>query len=352
MSIVKDIRQLSKEEINAFVVESGEKTFRTAQVWDWLWKKGAGSFDDMTDLPKKLRLALHASYSFFTLQAETTCESRDGTIKIAFRLHDQSLIEGVLIPSGQRATACVSSQTGCRLGCCFCATSKIKHARNLSAGEIFEQVQFLNGVGKEKHDLQLTNIVLMGMGEPLLNYDQVISAIRLISDPGGMNFSPQRITLSTAGIPEMIKKLAGEKIKPQLAISLHAANDRVRNRLMPVNKKHPLSELHESLYYYNSMTGKRITIEYLLLENINNSLRDADELAGFCRSFPCKINLIEYNKTNENLFLPSSPAKTASFLERLKNKNMIVLLRKSRGSDINAACGQLIGKDLYREGKK
>ncbi len=254
------------------------------------------------------------------------------------------MIEGVLIPSENRSTACISSQVGCNLGCEFCATGKLGLKRNLSVGEIYHQIVTLMNLADEKYKLSLTNIVLMGMGEPLLNYDNVLKAMEMVSSDKGLGMSPQRITLSTVGLPRMIKKLADDKVKFNLAVSLHSANDKKRSEFMPVNKRNSLAELSEALVYFNEKTGQRITFEYLLMEGLNDSLKDAKEFAEYCKSFPVKINIIEYNSTNDSRFKRSSNTAFDEFVTFLKGRNLVVNIRRSRGMDIDAACGQLAGK--------
>ncbi len=341
--IMKDIRSLTQEELKEMIVEGGEKAFRAKQIYEWLWKKHARSFDEMTNLSKDLRNWLNENFEFPVVQVEKEQASKDRTIKMVFRLSDDALVEGVLIPSGDRVTACISSQVGCKFNCDFCATGKMGFGRNLNAAEIVDQVAIIKRRAKEEYDLELSNIVLMGMGEPLLNYDEVMKAIHRITSPEGMEMSPQRITLSTVGIPKMIKKLADDGAKFQLAVSLHSASDKIRSKIMPVNRRNDLSQLKEALIYYNEKTGNRISFEYLLMRDINDSLEDAKELAEYCKSFPVKINLIEFNSTDSK-YQKSTQDATDAFITFLKSKNMVVNLRRSRGEDIDAACGQLAGK--------
>ncbi len=340
---MKDIRSLTQAELKEMIVESGEKAFRAKQIYEWLWKKHARSFDEMTNLSKELRNWLNENFEFPVVEIEREQASKDRTIKMVFRLSDDALVEGVLIPSGDRVTACISSQVGCKFNCDFCATGEMGFGRNLNAAEIVDQVAIIKQRAKEEYDLELSNIVLMGMGEPLLNYDEVMKAIHKITSPEGMEMSPQRITLSTVGIPKMIKKLADDGAKIQLAVSLHSANDKTRSKMMPVNRRNDLSQLKEALIYYNEKTGNRISFEYLLMRDINDSLEDAKALAEYCKSFPVKVNLIEYNSTDSK-YRKSTPDATDAFITFLKGRNMVVNLRRSRGEDIDAACGQLAGK--------
>ena len=343
--LISDIRDLSPEDIKSFFITNKEKPFRGRQVFEWLWKKQCASFEDMTDLSKTCRELLKINFTFQKATPVKTLESADGTVKIAFGLFDGSIIEGVLIPSGGRFTACVSSQVGCPLACVFCATGMLGFKRNLTAGEIFDQVAYLDKLAFERTNSPagLSNIVYMGMGEPLLNYENVKKSIEMITSADGMGMSPQRITVSSLGIPKMIKKFADDDMKFHLAVSLHSAGNEKRNRLLPYNLKHPLDELMEALKYYYRKTGKRFTLEYILFNGINDSLSDARELAAFCKNFPVKINLLEYNPVEGTGLFPSAQEKMTQFADFLEKKNMVVNIRKSRGKDIDAACGQLAG---------
>ncbi len=338
-----DIRSLNLQELEKAIEDLGEKSFRARQLFQWLWKRSASSFDQMTDLSKPFRKKLDDSFTFTPLQIANRQTSRDGTIKFAFSSYDQQLVEGVLIPAGQRFTACLSSQIGCPLKCSFCATGRMKYIRNLTAGEITDQFRLISREAEETYGRKLSNIVLMGMGEPLLNYNNVMIAIERISDKEGYNFSPRRITLSTAGIAEMIRKLADVLLPCQLAVSLHTASDSKRNEIMPLNKSNPLAGLSSAISYYYQKTGNRITYEYLMLKNFNDSLSDAEVLARFCRISPCKINLIPYNKVAGSPLEGSDTYRIEKFKQYLEGKNLIVNIRKSMGEDIAAACGQLAG---------
>lgn len=340
----QDILTLSLDEIKNFLTKKGEKAFRAKQIYEWLWKKPVGSFDGMTNLSKDLRNLLKENYTIQAVEIDNIQVSKDKTIKLAFRLFDNALVEGVLIPTDNRSTACISTQVGCNLGCEFCATGKMGLKRNLSVGEIFHQVVEIMKLAKEKYNLSLTNIVLMGMGEPLLNYDNVLKSMEMVSSSDGLAMSPQRITLSTVGLPRMIKKLADDNVKFNLAISLHSANNKKRNEFMPANRRNSLEELSEAIIYFNHKTKQRVTFEYLLMDGINDSLNDAKELAEYCKSFPIKINVIEYNSTNDKRFKRSTNEAFDQFVTFLKSRNMVVNVRRSRGMDIDAACGQLVGK--------
>lgn len=346
---MQDIRELEEQGILEFVTHSGEKPFRARQIMDWLWKKGARDFNSMSNLPLTLRKALSENFRFDCLEISTSQVSRDGTRKYGFSGVDGHLAEGVLIPSRARVTACLSSQIGCPLNCSFCATARLKSRRNLSAGEIIDQVSLLQESSQEAFGRGLSNLVFMGMGEPLLNYGNVIRAVRTLISEKGMGISPRRITLSTAGLVQGINRLAGEGIRLELAVSLHTANDDKRSMIMPVNRSNPLPLLSESIAEYHKRTGSRITYEYLLMRDFNDGPADARELADFCRISPCKINLIEYNDVAGSSMRKSPPERMEAFREFLASKNLVVNVRRSRGEDIAAACGQLAGQ-LSRDG--
>jgi len=341
---MRDIRELQLAELEEFFKGIDEKSFRAKQVYEWLWKKHATGFDQMTSLSNVLREKLANDFYFRALQVSTTQVSKDGTQKFGFKTSDNLIIEGVLIPSDNRTTACISSQAGCALNCLFCATGKIKFRRDLTAGEMFDQVAAIEKTAKGFNDKKLSNIVLMGMGEPLLNYDNVLKAIEKISSDDGLGYSPSRITISTAGIAKMIRKLADDRIKCNLAVSLHTADNFKRDQIMPLNKSNPLEELAASIKYFHQKTGTRITYEYLLLKDFNDSHKDARQFAEFCKISPCKINLIEYNEVSGSPFKRSDPERTRSFKEFLESRNLVINLRRSRGADIDAACGQLAGR--------
>jgi len=339
-----DIRTLDLKELEQVVSDYNQPAFRAKQVFEWIWKKGINNFESMTNIPDQLRKNLSEKFIFFTLDEINRAESTDGTIKLLFSLHDGKKTECVLIPSEDRVTACISSQTGCNLGCKFCSTAGIKKARDLSAGEIFEQFIVSDNLSVQKFGRPLSNLVLMGMGEPLLNYENVMNAVEKIISPSGLNFSPQRITLSTAGITAGIRKLADDDVKFNLAISLHAANEKIRQGLMPVTNSNTIEDLKKAIIYFHKKTGTRVTYEYLMLKDINDSAIHASEFAEFCKITPCKINLIEYNPGDFDVFKSSTPETIIRFSEILKSKNLIVNIRKSRGKDISAACGQLANK--------
>ncbi|MCZ2478071.1 23S rRNA (adenine(2503)-C(2))-methyltransferase RlmN [Aquirufa antheringensis] len=338
------IRNLSFDQLKAEMLAAGEPAFRAKQVYEWIWKKAARSFDAMGNVPKTTREWLSEKFS---LQIVTTAEaqySSDRTIKSSFQLHDNNLVEGVLIPTRERVTACVSSQVGCSLTCSFCATGYMDRKRNLESFEIYDQVVLIRDQAQEKYGQALTNIVYMGMGEPLLNYANVLKSIEQITSPEGLGMSPRRITVSTAGIAKMIQKLGDDQVKFNLALSLHAANDTKRNQIMPINESNTLQVLKAALLYFFEKTGNEITLEYIVFNKFNDTLEDARELYEFAKGIPCKINLIEYNPIAQSSFVNAEADAIAKFSAFLESKRMIVNIRRSRGRDIDAACGQLAGK--------
>ncbi len=338
---MKDIRSLSQEELIEAIELLGEKKYRAKQIWEWLWKKGANSFEKMTSLSVDFRQKLKDSFEFKSIEIDQMVKSEDKTTKIRFITEDNNLLEGVLIPSSTRTTACISVQSGCPLGCKFCATGQLPFQRNLSEGEIFDQIMILNLLSETDYNKPLSNIVIMGMGEPFLNYQAVYNVIKRITSSDGLGISPKRITLSTSGIAPEIIRFADDNCGVQLAISLHSANQMYREQIMPIAKKYPLGDLIKALKYYSEKTRERITIEYLLMDGINDTLNDAQELAQFCKNFPVKINLISYNEVPNIDFKKSSMETVKDFANFLEQKNIIVNIRRSRGNDIAAACGQL-----------
>jgi 23S rRNA (adenine2503-C2)-methyltransferase len=341
---VKNIRSLTKEELLTLCEEMGEKKFRATQLWEWLWLKSARSFDQMTNLSKEFRAKLAADFSFPVMTIANSQRSSDGTIKYAFRLDDGFLVEGVLIPTSERVTACISSQVGCSLSCTFCATGFMKRERNLRADEMYDQVAILREEAAREYGINLSNIVLMGMGEPLLNYANVMGGIERITSPDGLGMSPQRITLSTSGITKMIKKLGDDGARFNLALSLHSANNEQRSKIMPITNSNSLEDLIEALNYFYDKTGTRVTLEYCVINDINDDPFEAEELVAFCRKIKCKVNLIEYNPIDLAEFISSSAEKIQRFADYLEKNKVIVNVRRSRGKDIDAACGQLANK--------
>jgi len=341
----KDIRKLSLDELKNWFVENGEKPFRAKQVYEWLWKHSAQSFSEMNNVSLPLREKLDEHFAINRVQVANQQISKDGTIKSAFRLFDGNIVEGVLIPHEERMTACVSSQVGCSLTCKFCATGYMERKRNLEAAEIYDQVVLINEQCMQQYGTPLTNIVYMGMGEPLLNYANVVKSVERITAPDGLNMAARRITISTAGIAKMIKKLADDGVKANLALSLHAANDTKRNEIMPINETNSQETLTEALKYYHQVTGRKVTYEYIVFENFNDTLQDAEELLRFTRLIPCKVNLIEYNPIAAALFRNTDEDHLSKFVYYLADRGVQVNVRRSRGKDIDAACGQLATKE-------
>jgi 23S rRNA (adenine2503-C2)-methyltransferase len=342
---LKDIRKLSLEELKSFFVEHEEQAFRAKQVYEWLWKKSITNFEQMTNLPIGLRVLMAKHFTINPVTIAQQQISKDGTVKIGFRLHDGNLVEGVLIPTEDRMTACISSQVGCSLTCKFCATGYMDRIRNLDPAEIYDQVVLIDRLAKEIYQIPLTNIVYMGMGEPLLNYANVLKSTELITSSEGLGMAAKRITVSTAGIAKMIKKLGDDGVKFNLALSLHAANDVKRNQIMPINESNTLEALRDALKYFYQKTKNKVTFEYIVFNNFNDTLKDAEELYRFCKHLPAKVNIIEYNPIAEAEFMNAEEDKISKFAKYLEDRGIVVNVRRSRGKDIDAACGQLAIKE-------
>ena len=342
--VKKDIRALTLEQLREFFVESGDKAFRGNQVYEWLWQKSAHSFDVMTNISKETRELLTSHFVINHIKVDQMQRSSDGTIKNAVRLHDDLVVESVLIPTKTRTTACVSSQVGCSLDCKFCATARLKRMRNLNPDEIYDQVVAIDNQSRLYFNRPLSNIVFMGMGEPLMNYNNVLKAIEKITSPNGLGMSPKRITVSTSGVPKIIKKMADDGVKFKLAVSLHSAIDEIRTSIMPFNATMNLAELREALQYWYNKTGSRITYEYVVWKGINDTQKDVDALVQFCRFAPSKVNLIEYNPIDDSDFQQANDKAIAMYVNTLERKGITVTVRRSRGKDIDAACGQLANK--------
>src|SRR6195952_3460845 len=341
----KNIRHLELSELEEYFLTLGEKKFRAKQVYEWLWLKQAHSFEAMTNLSKELRIKLMEHFSLPALRTDATQYSDDGTVKSRFKTIDGHLVEGVLIPTDDRKTACVSSQIGCSLSCKFCATGYMQRKRNLDFDEIYDEVVLLNQQCEKVYNKKLSNIVFMGMGEPLLNYRNVLKAIERITSPDGLGMSPRRITVSTAGVAKMIRQLGDDKVKFKLALSLHAANDRKRHEIMPINDTNNISSLVEALNYFYKQTENEITFEYILFKDFNDSLKDADELIKIYRQVPADlVNIIEYNPIDAAKFEKPEEEKVERFMNNLSKARVNAHLRRSRGKDIDAACGQLANK--------
>lgn len=342
-----DIRKFSLAELTQALLDWGEKPFRAKQIYHWLWQRSATDFGEMTNLSKALRERLEKAFVLRPVRIRKEQKSQDGTIKLGLSLHDGHLVEGVLIPvpEDKRMTACISSQVGCSLSCSFCATGFLPKKRNITAAEIYDQVVLLNQLAEKHYGQPLTNIVYMGMGEPLLNFREVLRSTELLTSPDGLNMSPRRITVSTAGIAKMIRKLGEEKVKFNLALSLHAANDEKRNEIMPINDTNNLSVLREALKFYFQQTKNPVTYEYIALNNFNDSPKDAEELSRFTKHLPCKVNVIEYNPVEGTDFSRTKEDRLDRFVDQLRKRGVRVTVRRSRGKDIDAACGQLANKE-------
>jgi 23S rRNA (adenine2503-C2)-methyltransferase len=341
----KDIRKLSLDDLKAWLVEQGEKAFRAKQVYEWIWKHSAQSFEEMNNVSLALREKLDQHFAINAVVVATKQISNDGTIKSAFKLHDNNIVEGVLIPHEERKTACVSSQVGCSLTCKFCATGYMDRVRNLDAAEIYDQVVRINEQSLQQYGQPLSNIVYMGMGEPMLNYANVMKSIERITAHDGLGMAARRITVSTAGIAKMIKKMADDGVKANLALSLHAANDEKRNQIMPINETNSLEALTDALKHFHEVTGRKVTYEYIVFQNFNDTLQDAEELYRFSKVIPCKINLIEYNPIENADFKNTDEDRWQNFIYYLADRGVQVNVRRSRGKDIDAACGQLAVKE-------
>ncbi len=342
----KDIRALTKEELRSFFQDIGEPAFRGNQVYEWLWQKGIHSFEGMTNISKKTRAKLQEKFVINHIKVDNQQRSSDGTIKNAVRLHDNLIVESVLIPAKNRTTACVSSQVGCSLDCQFCATARLKRMRNLNPDEIYDQVVAIHQQSLLYFDRPLTNIVFMGMGEPLMNYKNVLKAIDKVTSPEGLGMSPKRITVSTSGVPKMIRKLADDQVRFNLAVSLHSAIEEVRTSIMPFNATFTLKELRDALMYWYKQTKSRITYEYVVWDGINDTQKDIEALVSFCKFAPAKVNLIEYNPIDDPRFQQASSKAIDAYVRALGQEGITVTVRRSRGKDIDAACGQLANKSV------
>jgi len=340
-----DIRSLSLQELEDFFVSNKQQKFRAKQVYEWLWNKSVRNFEGMTNISLDLRSLLESNFSFKTVRIADSQISKDRTIKNAFKCFDGNVVEGVLFPTTSRMTACISSQVGCSLTCKFCATGKMDRLRNLEDYEIYDQLVLLKSQAQNEYGIPLSNIVYMGMGEPLLNYRNVLSSIDKITSPSGLGMSPQRITVSTAGIAKMISKLGDDNVKFNLALSLHAANDLKRDNIMPINEHNNLDVLADAMNYFYDRTGTRVTYEYIVFRDFNDGLEDARELADFCQKCPAKVNIIEYNPIDGGEFKQTTPERLEAFVRYLESRYVIVNVRRSRGKDIDAACGQLANKN-------
>jgi len=345
MPALKNIRTLNLIELKEYFESIGDKKFRAIQAYEWLWKKNTRSFDEMSNLSLDLRKKLAEDFELNTITVDAIQQSSDGTLKSRFKTFDGHLLEGVIIPTEKRNTACVSSQIGCSLACKFCATGLMDRKRNLHFDEIYDQVAILNEQSEKMYGTGITNIVYMGMGEPLLNYNNVLKSIERITASDSMAMSPKRITVSTAGVAKMIKQLGDDKVRFNLALSLHAANDEKRNTIMAINENNNIAALTEALNYFYEQTKNDITLEYVLLKGVNDSVEDAEELVKVYRKIPTHlINVIEFNPVAGIPYLKSEEDTTQVFTDFLAKHRVNVRLRRSRGKDIDAACGQLANK--------
>lgn len=340
----QDIRALTKEQLKEFFVANGDKAYRAQQVYEWLWKKSVKNFDDMTNISLETREMMKKQFVINSIAVDQMQRSSDGTIKNAVKLFDDRIVESVLIPTDTRTTACISSQVGCSLDCNFCATARLKRMRNLNPDEIYDQVVAIDQQSKLYHNRPLSNIVYMGMGEPLLNYKNVLESVEKITSGEGLGMSAKRITLSTVGVCKMIKQLADDEVKFNLAISLHSAINETRSKLMPINDSNPLEDLADALKYWYSKTKSKVSYEYVVFDGVNDDAEHAKALADFCKIIPSKVNIIEYNTIDDGIFSQATDDKINMYVEMLKQHGVIVNIRKSRGKDIDAACGQLANK--------
>ncbi len=345
----RDIRALDRTDLREYFESIGEKKFRADQVFEWLWNKASKDFDRMSNLSKSLRDRLKNEFVINHIHVDEMQRSTDGTVKNAVRLFDGKVVESVLIPTEKRITACISSQVGCSLDCAFCATARLKRMRNLNPDEIFDQVAVIREQSEQFYDRSLTNIVLMGMGEPLLNYKNVLTAMDKITSEEGLGMSPKRITLSTVGVPKMIKQLADDGVRFNLAVSLHSARDEVRDVIMPFNQKSPLKDLTEALEYWYRITKRKITFEYVVWKGVNDQQEDIDALVAICKRIPSKVNLIQYNSIDDPRFVQADDEVVDNYQESLHRNGIIARIRRSRGQDIDAACGQLANKNKTAE---
>lgn len=342
---MRDLRTLSLEQIQDYFLTLGEKPFRAKQVYDWLWSKNLHAIEEMTNLSKDLRERISKDFEIKPILVDQLQRSKDGTIKNGVKLHDGLLVESVLIPTETRVTACVSSQVGCSLNCEFCATARLKRMRNLEVAEIVDQVALIDQQSRTYFQKPLTNIVFMGMGEPMMNYKNVVESIKKITEPEGLGMSPRRITVSTSGIPKMIKMLADENLKVKLALSLHSAIEKKRNEIMPFSDKFPLTDILEALKYWYQKTGNIITFEYCVWKNINDGEEDIQALIKFCKQVPSKVNLIQYNPIGDGKYDQCNKNAEENYVRQLEKNGITVMIRRSRGGDIDAACGQLANKN-------
>ena len=344
MSPKKDIRSFNEDKLKEILISNSFKPFRSKQILHWIWNKSVHHFAEMSNIPINLIKFLNENFVINFIKVHRMQKSSDGTIKNAIELYDGYIVECVLIPTKDRITACVSSQVGCSLNCKFCATAKLKRMRNLNPDEIYDQVVLIRKQSEEYFKRPLTNIVFMGMGEPLMNYNNVLKSIKKITSKSGLGMSQKRIVVSTSGVPKMIKKIADQGVKFKLAVSLHSAINEKRTSIMPFNNKMNLKELEESLSYWFKKTKKIITYEYVVWKGINDTDDDISALVEFCKKTPSKVNLIQYNNIDDPNFIQAPENILNKYIKTLELNNIKATIRKSRGKDIDAACGQLANK--------
>lgn len=344
----KNLKGLSLFELQEAVEAIGEKKFRAAQLYRWIYEKGVTDFSEMTNFSKTQQTLFSEHFLISKLQPDIEAVSIDGTAKFLWKLSDGNQIESVLIPDDSRLTACVSSQVGCALGCVFCATGKMGLMRNLTAGEIYDQVLLMNNWALSKRGQKITNIVFMGMGEPMMNLSEVQKAIQLISNEVGVAISSKRITISTSGVAHKIMELADSHPKTKLAVSIHSAISEKRNQIMPINKGTDLSELIKAIQYYTRKTEQRVTYEYVLFGEFNDGKEDADALIKLCKSAPSKVNIIMFNPVTDVTLKRATNSQLNRFIQLLVDQHVTVSVRQSRGQDIDAACGQLATKNQVK----
>jgi 23S rRNA (adenine2503-C2)-methyltransferase len=334
-----DIKDLSKAELGKALEALGAEPYRAGQIFRWLYRSGAKRFDDMTDIPAALRERLKAKFHITHLATLDSKSSRaDDTAKYLFRLEDGNTIEAVYLPEPRRTTVCVSSQVGCKFSCSFCASAPFGFVRNLKSSEILDEVLSVRALKPSK---AITNVVFMGIGEPLDNYDNVMKAVRVINDPDGLGIGARRITISTCGIIPGIRKLSAEGVQVELSVSLHSADDAKRSVMVPANKRYPLKGLIDACKEYTEATGRVITFEYVLIGSLNSSEEDALMLAGLLKGLKCKVNAISYNKIKAIDFEEPPARSVALFMKTLRGRGISATHRKSKGDDIDAGCGQL-----------
>ena len=341
----ENIRNFSLDEVERVISSMSEPRYRAAQVFRWLYQKGAESFSEMSDVPEKLRFRLNQKYTIDSLQSDHMFVSEDGTKKFIFKLRDNRYIESVMIPDENRNTVCISTQVGCKYNCVFCASGKMGFIRNLDVSEIIGQILYI----KLKENVKISNVVFMGMGEPFDNYDALIKAISIINAREGLNIGARKITVSTSGIVPGIKKFADAGWQVRLSVSLHAPDDATRSSLMPVNKKYPVAVLLDACNYYISRTGRRITFEYILIAGVNDKENHLFGLERIAKKLHADINVIPYSRIKNCGFTSPSAEKIRWFVGSLRKKGIKATVRNSRGSDINAACGQLAGARSFFE---